>query len=79
MAGASEETSICGDEEMRSEHTMQACKLELKFQRQEARYPNIAISIENDLSFSKCFSDDTIVNCKPKVLFLPYVKGSPVP
>lgn len=77
MVGASEETSICGDEEMRSEHTMQACKLELKFQRQEIRYPYIAISIENDLSFSKCFSDDTIVNCKPKDLFLPYVKGSP--
>lgn len=78
MAGAREETDIHGNEEVcnGSEHTMQACKLELKFQRHKTKYLYIAISIENDLSFFKCFSDYTIVNCKPKNLFLPYIKGN---
>lgn len=57
MAGAREETYICEDEEMcnRSEHIMQACKLELKFQRQKTKYLYIAITIENDLSFLNVF------------------------
>lgn len=57
MAGAREETYICEDAEVcsGSEHIMQACNLELKFQGQKTKYLYIAITIENDVSFLNGF------------------------